>query len=63
VSASPIRDVLLPSSDRVAVLQVAIVIALGVVAAYVSRRERALVLLSVGAGMTVVGLMALRTLH
>ena len=61
--STPIRDVLLPSSDRAALVQVLVVIAVIVVVTWLVRRARSLVLLSVGAGMCVLGLMALRTLH
>ena len=63
MSPTPIRDVLLPASDRTAALQVVVVIALGVAAAWLVRRERALVLLTIGVAMVVLGLMAMRTLH
>jgi hypothetical protein len=63
LSSTPIRDVLLPSSDRTALIQVIIVIAATALITYLVRRERSLVLLSVGVGMCVLGVMALRTLH
>lgn len=63
MSPTPIRDVLLPASDRTAALQVVVVIVLGVAAAWLVRRERALVLLTIGVAMVVLGLMAMRTLH
>jgi hypothetical protein len=63
VIAGPIRDVLLPSSDRIALVQVVVVIILTVCMALAVRRERSLVLLVVGVGMVVLGLMAMRTLH
>jgi hypothetical protein len=63
LSSTPIRDVLLPNSDRTALVQVLVVIAATVVVTYLVRRERSLMLLSVGVGMVVLGGMALRTLH
>jgi len=63
LSSTPIRDVLLPSSDRTALIQVIVVIAATALITYLVRRERSLVLLSVGVGMCVLGFMALRTLH
>jgi len=61
--ATPIRDVLLPGADRTALLQVIVVVGTTIGVTFLVRRERALVLLSVGCGMFVLGLMALRTLH
>ena len=63
MSSTPIRDVLLPASDRTAAVQVAVVILLAVGATWLVRRERALVLLTAGLAMFVLGLMAMRTLH
>jgi hypothetical protein len=63
VSSTPIRDVLLPASDRAAGIQVVVVIAVAVILAWLVRRERALVLFTTGLAMLVLGLMALRTLH
>lgn len=63
LSSTPVRDILLPSSDRTALIQVLVVISITLVATYLVRREKALVLFTVGLGMTVLGLMALRTLH
>lgn len=63
MSASPIRDVLLPGSDRVALVQAIVVAALTLTVTYLVRRERSLVLLAVGSGIFLLGLMALRTLH
>lgn len=62
-SATPIRDVLLPDSDRTALIQVVVVIVLTGAATYLVRRERALVQLVLGIGAVVLGLMAMRTLH
>lgn len=62
-AATPVRDILLPSSDRIALLQAVAVVAGAAIATYLVRRERPLVLLTVGLGMTLLGLMALRTLH
>lgn len=63
MSSTPIRDVLLPSSDRTALIQVIVVLAATLAITYLVRRERSLMLLSVGCGMCVLGLMAVRTLH
>jgi hypothetical protein len=60
---TPIRDVLLPHSDRTALIQVVVVGAVIAAAAWSVRRERALVLLVLGVGAVVLGLMAMRTLH
>ncbi len=61
MSASPIRDVLLPGSDRAALVQAIVVVA--VTLTLLVRRERSLVLLAVGSGTFLLGVMALRTLH
>ena len=61
--AGIIRDILLPHSDRVALIQVIVVLTITIVATYLVRRERALMTLTIGLGMTILGLMALRTLH
>ncbi len=61
--STPIRDVLLPTTDRTALIQVVAVIGLTAVATVLVRRERALVLLTVGGGLFVLGLMAMRTIH
>lgn len=58
-----VRDLLLPGSDRAAALQVVVMLAATAGAAWLLRRERALVLLAVGVGTVVLGLMAMRTLH
>ena len=60
---TPIRDILLPHSDRTALIQVIVVVVLIGCAAYLVRRERALVQLTLGIGAVVLGLMAMRTLH
>ena len=57
------RDILLPGSDRVALIQVLVMLAITIVATYLVRRERALMTFTIGLGMTILGLMALRTLH
>jgi hypothetical protein len=62
-ASTPIRDILLPRSDRTAFVQVVVVVALVVVATYLVRRERSLVQLVLGVGAVVLGLMAMRTLH
>lgn len=61
--AGILRDIMLPGSDRAALIQVLIVLAIIIVATYLARRERALMTLTIGLGMTILGLMALRTLH
>jgi hypothetical protein len=62
-SGTPIRDILLPDSDRTALIQVIVVVAIVAIAASVVRRERALVQLVLGVGAVVLGLMSMRTLH
>lgn len=61
--STPIRDILLPRSDRAALIQVVVVVCIIAAAVYFMRRERSLVLLSLGVGLTLLGLMAMRTLH
>ena len=61
--AGIVRDILLPGSDRVALVQVLVVLLITVAATYLVRRERALMTFTIGLGMTTLGLMALRTLH
>lgn len=57
------RDILLPATDRVALVQVIVVlVTMGTVTTLV-RRERSLVLLSVGFFLVVFGRMGMRTLH
>ncbi len=63
MSSTPVRDVLVPNSDRTALFQVIVVLAATLTITYLVRRERSSMLLSVGCGMCVLGLMALRTLH
>ena len=63
MSSTPIRDVLLPASDRTAAVQVVAVVLVAASATWLVRRERALVLFTVGVSMCVLGLMAMRTLH
>jgi len=62
-SDTPIRDVLLPHSDRTALIQVIVVFGVIVFATWAVRRERALVQLVLGLGAVLLGLMAMRTLH
>lgn len=57
------RDVLLPATDRAALVQVIVVLIAMAVVTIVVRRERALVLLSIGFFLVVLGLMGMRTLH
>ena len=63
MSSSPVRDVLLPASDRTALIQVVVVFAATVLVTFLVRKERSLMLLSVGVGLVVLALMAMRTLH
>ena len=60
---TPIRDILLPHSDRTALIQVIVVIAIVAGATWMVRRERALVQLVLGLGAVLLGLTAMRTLH
>jgi hypothetical protein len=62
-SDTPIRDILLPHSDRTALVQVIVVATIVVAATWLVRRERALVQLVLGLGAVLLGLMAMRTLH
>ena len=63
MTSTPIRDVLLPASDRTALIQVVVVFAATVLVTFLVRKERSLMLLSVGVGLVVLALMAMRTLH
>ena len=60
---TPIRDILLPHSERTALIQVIVVALVTAIGVYLVRREKALVQLVLGLGLTVLGLMGLRTLH
>jgi hypothetical protein len=62
-SDTPIRDILLPSSDKTALIQVIVIFAATLLATYLVRREKALVLLVLGIGSVILGIMGLRTLH
>lgn len=57
------RDILLPATDRAALVQVFMVLVTMAVVTTLVRRERSLVLLSVGFFLVVLGLMGMRTLH
>lgn len=57
------RDILLPATDRAALFQVIVVLVAMAMTTTLVRRERALVLLSIGFFMVVLGLMGMRTLH
>ena len=57
------RDILLPRSDRTALVQVIVVLAVFVAVTWFVRRERALMQLAIGAGLVVLAAMAMRTLH
>lgn len=63
MSSTPIRDLLLPASDRAAGIQVLVTLATAFGVTWLVRRERALVLFTAGAAMVLLGLMAMRTLH
>jgi hypothetical protein len=56
-------ELLLPRTDAGALAQVIGVIVVMVVVALLVRRERSLVMLTVGAGVVLLGVMGLRTLH
>ncbi len=60
---SAANEVLLPRTDAGALAQVIGVIAVTVIVVVLVRRERSLVLLATGAGMVLLGIMGLRTLH
>jgi hypothetical protein len=62
-SGTPIRDILLPDSDRTALIQVIVIFTATMVATFFVRRERALALLALGIGSVILGIMGLRTLH
>lgn len=57
------RDVLLPATDRAVAIQLLTVLVVIGVALWFVRRERALVELTVGVGLVLVGLMGIRALH
>ena len=57
------KDILLPRSDRIALVQVIIVVTVWVVAIWFARRERAVLQLVIGLGLVLLALMAMRTLH
>ena len=61
--STPVRDVLLPASDRTALIQAIVVLIATVAVAYLVRRERSLVLLTIGVGICALAFMGLRTLH
>jgi hypothetical protein len=56
-------ELLLPRTDAGALAQVVGVIVVTVFVALLVRRERSLVMLTVGAGMVLLGAMGFRTLH
>jgi hypothetical protein len=60
---SAANEVLLPRTDAGALAQVIGVIVVTVIVVVLVRRERSLVLLATGAGMVLLGVMGLRTLH
>jgi hypothetical protein len=56
-------ELLSPRTDAGALAQVIGVIAVTMIVALLVRRERSVVMLTVGAGLVLLGVMALRTLH
>ena len=60
---TPIGDILLPHSDRTALIQVLVVLVITGLITWAVRSERVLVQLSLGVGSVLLGLMAMRTLH
>lgn len=60
---SAANEMLLPRTDAGAFAQVIGVIAVTAIVVVLVRRERSLVLLATGAGMVLLGVMGLRTLH
>jgi hypothetical protein len=58
-----VRDLLLPRTDAGAATQVAAVLGAAGVLTVVVRRERSLVLLTLGVASVVLGLMGVRALH
>lgn len=58
-----LSDLALPSTDRGAFVQAAIVLVVTVAAVTLVRRERSLVLLTLGIGTVLLGLMGVRALH
>ena len=58
-----IHDLLLPRSDRTALVQVIVVVIAFSIGAWFARGERAVLQLVIGVGLVVLGLMAMRTLH
>jgi hypothetical protein len=58
-----VRDILLPPTDRDVLVQLIVVLAAMAVVTTLVRRERALVLLSVGFFFVLLGLMGMRALH
>ena len=63
VGGGPIADIVLPASQRTALIQVIVVLAATIAVTYLVRRERSLVLLVVGIGTVLLALMSLRTAH
>jgi len=57
------NEILLPRTDAGAGAQVIAVVLLTVVVATLVRRERSLVMLSIGVGMVVLGFIGMRALH
>lgn len=57
------KDILLPRSDRTALVQVIVVAIVWALAMWSARRERAVLQLVAGSGLVLLALMAMRTLH
>jgi len=62
-AAPPLASLLLPRTDGGVLAQLITVIVATVVVATLVRRERSLVILTIGVGTVTLGLMGLRTLH
>lgn len=57
------RDIVWPRTDQGVIAQLVIVVLAVTVITFLVRRERSLVLVTVGAGLVLVGLMGVRGLH
>ena len=57
------KNILLPGSDRTALIQVIVVLAVWGAALWSARRERAVLQLVAGLGLVLLAAMAMRTLH
>lgn len=63
ITASLIDDLLYPSTDAGVAAQVVGVVVVTAIVATLVRRERSLVMLTIGAAMVVLGLFGVRALH